>query len=51
MYLKFSLWKYEANWEFLVAFWEKRYYLALGLSPYNGPKFTRKNPWKLKLWI
>ena len=25
-------------------FWEKRYYLALGLGPYNGPKFTGKIP-------
>ena len=30
----------------IVNFWppfgKKRYYLALGLGPYNGPKFTRK---------
>ena len=29
-------------WEFFVTFWEKRYYLALGLGPYNGHKLTRK---------
>ena len=48
---KFSLWQSTANWEFLVLFWEKRYYLALGLVPYNGPKFTRKKPLKLYLSV
>ena len=45
LYLKLSLWQSAANWVVLVPFWEKRYYFALGFGPYNGPKFTRKNPW------
>ena len=27
---------------------KKRYYLALELGPYDGPKFTKKNPWTIK---
>ena len=30
--------------KFWPHFGKKTYYLALGLGPYNGPKFTRKNP-------
>ena len=30
------------DWEFFLANWEKRYYLALGMGPKFGPKLSRK---------
>ena len=45
LYIKFSLWQSAANWEFW-ALLGKKYYLALGLGPYNGPKLTRKKSLK-----
>ena len=39
LYLHSKFWMSAANW---VTFGEKRYYFALWLCPYNGPKLPRK---------
>ena len=39
----YSLWQSVANWECWPPYGKRKYYLALGLGPYNGPKLPRKN--------
>ena len=40
----------ESNWEFSVSNWEKkRYFLALGMGPYFGPKLSVKGTLAVEL--